>query len=74
LELPDEKEIDNLNSYGESEGSPSEEGLTIDSQVSEPYMNILGRTYDSVSQTALDFVRADPILRETKVVSGLFTH
>ncbi|KIM27880.1 hypothetical protein M408DRAFT_329805 [Serendipita vermifera MAFF 305830] len=36
--------------YGESEGSPSEDGLTID------------------SQTALDFVRADPTLGSTKVL------
>ncbi|CCA68369.1 hypothetical protein PIIN_02235 [Serendipita indica DSM 11827] len=39
--------------YGQSEGTPSEEGLKID------------------SQTVLDFIQADPVLRTTKVIYAL---
>jgi hypothetical protein len=69
--IPTGPVIDGVNRYGESEGSPSEEGLTIDSQVRRMHTIVLGGPHDAISQTALDFVRADPILSETKVVSGL---
>lgn len=54
--------------YGQSEGSPSEQGLQTDSQVIRHLISTTGGALTNSSQTVLDFVRADPVLSSTRVV------